>query len=74
MESAIHFVQGHAVLASAIVAVLGVLIYLKPKEMFKLTLAVCALAAIAYVITFLVDLTSTGIGESKKFLSTPKTK
>lgn len=66
-----HFVQNHAALTVGIVAVFGVLAYLKPKEMFKLTLAVLAIGAIVYIGMFLIELTSTGIDETTKFLGAP---
>jgi hypothetical protein len=72
--SVISYLQNHAVLAIGIVAVLGVLVYLKPKEMFKLTLAVMALGAIVYLGMFLVDLTSTGMDVTSKFLGSPNVK
>ena len=67
-SSVTNFVQNHAALAIGIVTVFGVLTYLKPKEMFKLTMAVLVLGAIVFVGMFLVDLTSTGIDETNKFM------
>ena len=74
MEGVTHFAQSHAALTIGIVAVVGVLTYLKPKEMFKLLLAALVLGAIVYVVMLLIDLTSTGIEESTKFLGKPKVK
>lgn len=70
-SSVTNFVQNHAALVIGIVTVFGVLTYLKPKEMFKLTMAVLVLGAIVFVGMFLVDLTSTGIDETNKFMGNP---
>ncbi len=72
IDSWLDFFSSHTIFAIAIIVALGILAYLKPKVMFKLVIVVLAIGAIVYVISFIVDLTSTGIDEKYKFISNPK--
>jgi hypothetical protein len=73
-ESAASFFRDHTLWAALIALAIGALIYWKPKGMFKLASAGLAVVAIIYVLSFLVDLTSRGIGEAEKFTTTPDIK
>ena len=42
------------------------------KATLKLVAVALAIGVAAYVVTFLIDLTSTGIDETEKFMSTPQ--
>ena len=64
--------RDHTLWAVLILAAIGGVVYWKPKDSFRVVLAVMTLAAIIYVLSFLVDLTSRGIDESKRFTNTPK--
>jgi len=74
IDSGVNFFRDQTLWAVAIALLIGGLIYWKPKAMFKLAMAALALAAIIYVFTFLVDLTSQGISGTKKFTDTPEQK
>ena len=68
------YLQGHPLMGAGAVLALIVLVYLKPKAVFKLAVAAMILVAVLYVGSFLIDLTSTGIHEQDKFLSDPHLK
>jgi hypothetical protein len=70
-DSWVDFVQGHPILAIASVAAFGIFVYVKPKPVFKLMAVVLIVGAIGYVISFVVDLTSTGIDEKTTFVNNP---
>jgi hypothetical protein len=72
LEACTGFFRDQTLWALLISLVIGALIYWKPKDMFKLVLAGLTLGAIIYVFSFLIDLTSRGIDDSKKFSNTPK--
>jgi len=74
IDSGVNFFREQTLWAVVIALLIGGLIYWKPKGMFKLAMAALALAAIIYVFTFLVDLTSQGISGTKKFTDTPEQK
>ena len=67
----IELFRNHHILAIAIVAVLAVLVYLKPKPMFQLVGIVLLIGAIGYVVSFLAHLTSTGIDNTTSFMGNP---
>lgn len=73
IDSWLDFFSSHTIFAIAIIVALGILLYLKPKVMFNLVIVGLAIGAIVYVISFVVDLTSIGIDEKKKFIGNPKT-
>jgi xanthine/uracil permease len=72
LDSLVELFQNHQFLAIAIVVVFGILVYKKPKPMFQLMGAVLAVGAIGYVISVLVDLTSTGIDHTNAFMGSPR--
>ncbi|MDX1487364.1 MAG: hypothetical protein R3268_04135 [Acidiferrobacterales bacterium] len=71
-DSWIDFIQSHPILAVAFVAAFVTLVYLKPKPVLKLVAVVLVIGAIGYVLSFLVDLTTTGIDETTAFTSDPE--
>ena len=71
VESGVSFFRDHTLWTVLIALVIGTLIYWKPKGMFKLASACLVVGAIIYILSFLVDLTSRGIDETKKFTTTP---
>lgn len=72
LDAGAGFFRDHTLWALLVSLGIGALIYWKPKDMFKLMLAGLTLGAIIYVLSFLVDLTSRGINDSRKFTNTPK--
>jgi len=72
LDSLVEFFQTHQFLAVAVVIVFGILVYKKPKPMFQLMGAILAVGAIGYVISVLVDLTSTGIDHTNAFMGSPR--
>lgn len=68
MTGWINLIQAHLMLALAVVLGVAVVAYFKPKQMFKLLGAAIIVVAVVYVLSFLVNLTSTGIDETTKFL------
>ena len=72
VDNGISFFRDHTLWAILAVLIIGILIYWKPKDMFKLSAAGAVVGAIIFVLSFLVDLTSHGIDESRKFTSSPE--
>ncbi len=70
----INVVEAHSTLALAVVGGVAVFAYFRPKDMFKVAGALVIIAAIAYVLSFLVNLTSTGVDETAKFVDRPSIK
>ena len=70
-QEALNLVTAHPYAAGAIVAVVGVLAYFKFKLVLKLITASLILVAIGYVILFIVNLTSTGMENTEKFIGSP---
>jgi len=67
----IDLVHSHQALAVAIGVGLVVFAYFKPKLVFKLAGGIGIILAIVYVISFLVNLTSSGIQETTKLTDRP---
>lgn len=72
LDSLVELFQTHQFLAVAVVIVFGILVYKKPKPMFQLMGAILAVGAIGYVISVLVDLTSTGMDHTNAFMGSPR--
>jgi hypothetical protein len=71
IDSLIELFGNHQILAIVVVVGFAVLVYFKPKPMVQLVGVVLLIGAIGYVISFLVDLTSTGIDHTDSFMSNP---
>lgn len=71
MQIVLDFISAHPYITGGILAVVGLLSYFKIKLVIKAVGAVLILGAIAYVLMFLFNLTSTGIEHREKFLSDP---
>lgn len=71
LDSLIELFQEHQLLAIVVIVVFAALVYLKPKPMFKLVGVVLLIGAIGYVVSVLVDLTSTGIDHTTAFMGNP---
>lgn len=56
----------------AMLAVIGAFAYWKPKDTVKLIAMFLVIGAIAYVISFVVELGSTGIEQQRQLTSSPK--
>lgn len=73
MESGwLAYLLDHPWSTIAMLAAVGVFAYWKPKDTVKLMALFLAIGAIAYVISFMVDLASTGIEQQRQFSSSPK--
>ena len=74
VDNGISFFHDHTLWATLTVLVIGILVYWKLKDMFKLLAAGAVVGAIIFVLLLLVDLTSRGIDETGKFTTTPDVK
>jgi hypothetical protein len=72
MQSGLGFFSAHPYVTIAIAVVVGLLVYFKPKFFLKGVFACLILAAIAYVVLFLVNLTSTGMENTERLLDNPR--
>lgn len=70
-QGALDFVAAYPYVTGAMVAVVGVSAYFKLRLVLKMLVACLAIGAIAYVILFIVELASTGIESTEKFLDQP---
>lgn len=68
IAAGITFFQNHTIPAVAILVVIAVITFKKPKEIFKLLLVGLAIGVIFYLISFMGDSMSTGI-EQKNVLT-----
>ena len=73
-DGLMDFIHGHEFLAIALVVGLAVIGYRKPKLMVKFAGGVAIIIAVVYVLSFLANLTSTGISETTKFTDRPRVK
>jgi hypothetical protein len=73
-DSWIVYFQSHPFVVITVVAALAVLAYWKPKDAFKLMAVLLVIGAVGYVVSFLVNLTSTGVEEQRQFMSSPRGK
>lgn len=71
MQDGLDLISDHAYIAGAILAAVAVLAYFKIKLVVKAILACLVIGAVAYVVLFIVDLTSTGIDSTEKLLDQP---
>ena len=71
MQGGFDLISDHTYIAGAILAAVAVLAYFKIKLVLKAILACLVIGAIAYVVLFVVDLTSTGIESREKLLDQP---
>lgn len=71
MEGGLDLISDHVYIAGAILAAVAVLAYFKIKLVLKSVLACLVIGAIAYVVLFIVDLTSMGIEGREKLLDQP---
>ena len=70
-QQALNLVTAHPYAAGGMTAVLVALAYFKLKLVLKLITASLILVAIVYVILFIVNLTSTGMENTEKFIGSP---
>ena len=68
----VDFFREHRFWAAAAVLAIVAFVYFKPKQSFKLSMAVLTLGAIIYVSSLLIDVTSEGIDRANAFTSTPR--
>ena len=71
IDGAARYFQGHPLMGVGIGLALIVLLYLKPKAVFKVAVGAAIISAVLYVVSFLIALTETGIHEQDKFLDKP---
>jgi hypothetical protein len=71
IQGSLGFVSAHPYTTGAILAVVGVLAYIKVKLFVKAITACLILGAIVYIGLFIVNLTSTGMKNTEKLLSHP---
>jgi xanthine/uracil permease len=63
-----NFFYTYPYIIIAIIAVLGIIIYLKPKEVFKTTLILLGLIVACYIIYLIGDATVTGVFNKEKMI------
>jgi len=61
IAAGIAFFRNYPIPAAAIVVVIAVIAFIKPKEIFKLLLVGLAIGVILYLVSFMADSTSIGI-------------
>ena len=71
VQSGLDYFSAHPYVTVAFLVVVAVSAYFKFKIVLKVFFACLILAAIAYVVLFLVNLTSTGMDHTEKFLDNP---
>ena len=71
LQNGLDFTSGYSYAAFVALAVMGLLLYFKFKLFIKLAFVCAILGAVAYILVFIFDLTSTGIENKEKFLSNP---
>ena len=71
VRSGLDYFSAHPYVTIVVLVVVAVLAYFRFKTVLKVILACLMLAAIAYVVLFLVNLTSTGMDNTEKFLDNP---
>jgi heme A synthase len=71
VRSGLDYFSAHPYVTAALLVVVAVLAYFNFKIVLKAIFACMILAAIAYVVLFLVSLTSTGMDNTEKFLDNP---
>ena len=72
VDGTVTFLSDHTLWAVLVVLAMVAFVYWKPKDMFKLAMAGLTLGALIYICSFIIDLTSQGIDESRKFTNTPR--
>lgn len=70
-QDALDLVAAYPYVTGAVAAVVGVSAYFRLRLVLKMLVSCLAIGAIAYVILFIVDLTSTGIEGREKLLGQP---
>ena len=68
INTVIIFFHVHAYIAIISMVVLGFLLYFKPKPMLKFVASVLALSVVFYLLSFVVEMTSTGISKKEKMV------
>lgn len=71
MQSAVDFFHSHPMIGLATLVAAGAFAYLRPKEMSRLALAGLIVGVVAYVVSFVVDLTATGMQQKENLLGDP---
>lgn len=71
MQVVLDFISAHPYITGGILAGVGLLSYFKLKLVLKAVGACLILGAIAYVLLFIFNLTSTGIDNTEKFRGNP---
>jgi hypothetical protein len=74
IDGLVDFIYGHELLVIAVVVGLAVIAYRKPKLMAKFAGGVAIIVAVVYVLSFLANLTSTGVSETTKLTDRPHVK
>jgi hypothetical protein len=72
LDNATRYIHGHPLVGGAIVLALVVLLYLRPKLVFRFAVAAAIIVAVLYVGAFLINLTEIGMHEQDKLLDTPR--
>lgn len=68
ISAGINFFQTQTLIAIIIIAVLGILFYLKPKAMFKVLAIILVFVAALYMLSLMGDVTSTGISQKREMV------
>ena len=63
-----RFIYFHPFIAMGIAAALGILIYIKPKEVLKLIFMFLAISAICYILYLLFGATESGVFQKDKLI------
>lgn len=64
--------QRHPVFAFAILAAVGMVAYVRPKQFFKVIAAALILGGLVYVVSFVFDLTEKGVDQKERLLIGPE--
>ncbi len=68
ISAGINFFQTQTLIAIIIIAVLGILFYLKPKAMFKVVTLILVFAAAFYILSLMGDVTTTGMSQKREMV------
>jgi len=63
-----NFFYTYPYIAIAIIAVLGIIVFLKPKQVLKVTLIFLGLVVVCYILYLIGDATVTGVFNKEKMI------
>jgi len=63
-----RFIVYHPYISMGVAAALGILVYIKPKEILKVTVILLAIAALGYILYMLLGATESGFMQKDKLI------